>query len=56
MYKLHDGLPQRQVRDELNISIATVTRGAKVLKYGSGIVQRLLSQTEYFKNNSFKRK
>jgi Trp operon repressor len=33
---LLSGKTQRDVRDELGIAIATVTRGAKQLKYGSG--------------------
>lgn len=33
---LLEGKTQREVRDELGVAIATVTRGAKQLKYGSG--------------------
>lgn len=39
--RLIDGETQRDVRDELNVSIATVTRGAKEVKYGTGIFHRL---------------
>ena len=37
---LQEGSTQRDVRDRLKVSIATVTRGARELKYGSGILQR----------------
>ena len=37
---LIEGLPQRAVRDRLKTSIATVTRGARELKYGNGIFQK----------------
>lgn len=33
---LIEGKTQREVRDELGIAIATVTRGARQLKYGTG--------------------
>ncbi len=35
---LIEGRTQRQIRDLLGVSIATVTRGARELKYGSGIL------------------
>lgn len=33
-------VPQRQIRDSLAVSIATVTRGSRELKYGNGILQK----------------
>lgn len=56
LYELDQGLSQRAVKDKLNVSIATVTRGAKVLKKGKSIIPKLVVETDYFENNSFKRK
>ena len=39
---LNQGLTQRQVRDKLGVSISTVTRGARQLKYGHGGFKFLL--------------
>jgi Trp operon repressor len=39
--RLIKGETQRKIRDSLNVSIATVTRGAREVKYGSGIFHRL---------------
>ena len=33
---LAEGRPQRAVRDEVGCSVATVSRGAKQLRYGTG--------------------
>jgi Trp operon repressor len=55
LFHLNNGETQRVVKDKLNISIATVTRGAKVLKYGTGIIQKLLIKTHYFDNHKFKK-
>lgn len=38
---LEQGYPQREVRDMLGVSIATVTRGARELKYGSPMLPLL---------------
>jgi TrpR family trp operon transcriptional repressor len=38
--RLIEGAPQRDVRDDLEVSIATVTRGSRELQYGSGILQK----------------
>lgn len=35
------GRTQRDVRDTLGVSIATVTRGAREIQYGRGTVQKL---------------
>lgn len=34
------GATQRDIRDSLKVSIATITRGSRELKYGNGIFQR----------------
>jgi len=33
---LSDGVPQREVADKLGISISKITRGSRMLQYGSG--------------------
>lgn len=38
---LIQGVPQREIRDKLSVSIATVTRGSRELKYGNGIFQKM---------------
>lgn len=38
---LLEGETQRRVRDILSISVATVTRGSRELKYGSGILKKM---------------
>ena len=48
LHELDKGLSQRAVKDKLNVSIATVTRGAKVLKAGKSIVPKLMKRTTYF--------
>jgi Trp operon repressor len=53
MFHLNNGLTQRDVKDKLNISIATVTRGAKVLNFGSGVIKKLLQRSTYFSNHHF---
>ena len=37
---LIEGESQRSIRDRLKISIATVTRGSRELKYGNGMLQK----------------
>jgi Trp operon repressor len=56
LYQLHQGLTQRDVKDKLKVSISTVTRASRVLKYGTGIFKKLVVRTDYFKENSFVRK
>lgn len=41
--KLSTGMPQRQIRDELHVSIEKVTRGAKALKDSKGGFNLFLS-------------
>jgi TrpR family trp operon transcriptional repressor len=33
---LSKGIPQRQIAEKLNISISKVTRGSRMMQYGSG--------------------
>jgi len=42
--RLMNGLSQREVRDELSVSIATVTRGSRELRYGNGMFQKIYKQ------------
>lgn len=38
--QLIHGVPQREIRDRLSASIATVTRGSRELQYGNGVFQK----------------
>lgn len=42
---LLDGCSQREVRDRLQVAIATVSRGARVIKYGSGRLQKIYARS-----------
>lgn len=55
LYELDKGLSQRAVKEKLNVSIATVTRGAKVLKKGKSIIPKLIKETDYFEKTTFKK-
>ena len=41
---LAQGLPQREVAKKLGVSISKVTRGARVLRYGTGALARLAEE------------
>ncbi len=43
---LQNGMPQRAIAEKLNVSIATVTRGSRELKYGNHGIQRVLRLLE----------
>lgn len=38
--KLIEGVTQRKIKNELNVSIATVTRGSREIQYGSDVFKR----------------
>lgn len=40
------GRSQRDIRDQLHVAIATVSRGARVVKYGSGIFRKYYKGTD----------
>lgn len=42
---LLDGCSQRDVRDRLQVAIATVSRGARVIKYGSGRLEKIYARS-----------
>lgn len=44
--QLIQGVPQREVRDKLKVSIATVTRGSRELQYGNGIFQKFCERLQ----------
>ena len=42
MTMLHEGVPQREIADDLGISLCKITRGSKVLKDRGSVTKRLL--------------
>ena len=36
--------PHRKIKEKLEVSISTVTKGARVLKFGNGMIQILVSR------------
>ena len=38
---LMEGMPQRDISSKLGVSIATVTRGSREVKYGNGIFKKI---------------
>ncbi len=42
--ELYDGKPQRTIASELGISLCRITRGAKILKSGNSVVEKLLQR------------
>lgn len=38
--RLIEGVAQREIKNELNVSIATVTRGSREIQYGSGVFKK----------------
>lgn len=44
---LLDGCSQREVRDRLQVAIATVSRGARVIKYGSGRLEKIYARQRH---------
>lgn len=40
---LHKGVPQRKVAEKLNVSIGTVSRGSRELKYGAPGFRKILT-------------
>jgi len=43
---LHKGLPQREVAKSLGVSIGTVSRGAREMKYGEAGIKVILDKNE----------
>ncbi len=43
---LHKGLPQREVAQELGVSVGTVSRGSRELKYGEPGIKVILDENE----------
>jgi len=41
---LEAGVPQRTIAQKLNLSISKITRGSRVLKYGSGGLKHFLKK------------
>ena len=39
---LNAGTPQREIAQKLNVSISTITRGSRVLKYGTKTINKLI--------------
>ena len=43
MQLLHRGLPQRDIAEQLGISLCKITRGAKILKQNESISRKMLT-------------
>jgi TrpR family trp operon transcriptional repressor len=43
MQLLHKGLPQRDIAEQLGISLCKITRGAKILKQKDSMSRKMLS-------------
>lgn len=43
---LHAGKPQRDISKDLGISISKITRGSRMLQYGSGGFKHFLNKSE----------
>ena len=43
MQLLHKGLPQRDIAEQLGISLCKITRGAKILKQNDSISRKMLT-------------
>lgn len=44
MSELYNGKPQRAIAADLGISLCRITRGARILKSGNSIVEKLLKR------------
>lgn len=45
--QLNRRIPQREIRDKLKVSVATVTRGSRELKYGNGTFQKFYQRLRH---------
>lgn len=45
MNKLYEGMPQRAIASDLGISLCRITRGARILKSGNSVVEKLLKRS-----------
>ena len=44
MQKLYNGKPQRTIASELGISLCRITRGARILKSGNSVTEKILKR------------
>jgi len=42
--RLYDGQPQRAIASELGISLCRITRGARILKSGDSVIEKILKK------------
>ena len=45
MNRLYDGTPQRAIAADLGISLCRITRGARILKSGGSVMEKLLKKS-----------
>jgi len=45
MNRLYDGTPQRTIAADLGISLCRITRGARILRSGGSVTEKLLKKS-----------
>ena len=51
MKDLHDGKTQREIANNLGISLCKITRGSKILKDPESLIKKVLEEHNYGKDN-----
>jgi TrpR family trp operon transcriptional repressor len=51
MKDLHEGKTQREIANDLGISLCKITRGSKILKAPGSLMTQILQEREHGKDN-----